>query len=82
MTKENPSKFIVAMLRPEGGQYNSCPYVIESNHPRFVAESRFDYGFLQIALAEGYNVLFVGNTIPSEAKRWEDGYQATNPPRR
>jgi hypothetical protein len=62
------------MLRPEGKPYNVCPYVIESNHPRFVAGSRFDYGFLGIALAEGYTILFVGNRIPSEAKKWEDGY--------
>lgn len=74
MVKEKPNKFIVAMNRPENGPYKSCPYVIESNHPRFVADSRFDFGFLQIALAEGYSILFVGNTIPSEAKRWSDGY--------
>ena len=70
---ETPSKFIVAMLRAETGMYSSCPYVLHSNHPRFVEGSRFDYGFLKIALAEGYTILFAGNVVPSEAKHWKDG---------
>jgi hypothetical protein len=28
--------------------------VIQSNHPRFVVDSRFDFGFLNIATEEGY----------------------------
>jgi len=30
--------------------------IIESNHPRFVVGSRFDFGFLQIASGEGYEI--------------------------
>ncbi len=33
------------------------PWVVRSNHPRFVPGTRFDYGFLQVALAQGYTVL-------------------------
>lgn len=34
-------------------------YVVESNHPRFVARSRFDFGFMQIATKEGYTILSI-----------------------
>ena len=60
---EKPIKFIVAMLRPEAGIYKAIPYVISSNHPRFSVGTRFDYGFLQMSLREGYTVTFIGNEI-------------------
>ena len=37
-------------------EYNKIPVVTKSNHPRFVVGKRLDYGFLQIALSEGYKV--------------------------
>jgi len=69
--QEQPIKFIIAMNRPETGPYGSCARVIASNHPRFVANSRFDYGFLGIALDQGYTVTFVGNYVPHLAAKWE-----------
>lgn len=33
------------------------PWVVCSTHERFVEGTRFDYGFLQIALRDGYEVL-------------------------
>ena len=32
------------------------PYVEKSSHPGFQAGCRFDYGFLKVALREGYEV--------------------------
>jgi hypothetical protein len=40
---------------PEWG-YGRAMRVVESRHPRFVVGSRFDYGFMQIANEEGYEV--------------------------
>lgn len=57
------SKFIVAQLERED-RTRAIPMVVFSNHHRFTAGTRFDYGFLQIALDEGYSVLFIGSEIP------------------
>ena len=35
---------------------NKIPRVIESNHPRFVNGTRLDWGFVQVALEDGYAV--------------------------
>lgn len=51
MVKDN-----VPPYKDEGG---IIPSVIYSNHPRFQLGCRFDYGFLQVALREGYNVLLL-----------------------
>lgn len=51
MVKDN-----VRPYRDEGG---IIPNVIYSNHPRFQPGCRFDYGFLQLALDEGYNILLL-----------------------
>ena len=46
-------KYIIARM-----QGLDVPKVIESTHPRFKADHRFDYGFLQVALFEDeYSVL-------------------------
>ena len=37
-------------------RHGFIPIVLESDHPRFVPGTRFDYGFLQIALDEGYDI--------------------------
>lgn len=38
------------------GPFPFIPYVVEGNHPRFKTGTRFDYGFLQVALQDGYQV--------------------------
>jgi len=43
--------------RPEKGFYGKAMIVIESDHERFVAGSRFDFGFFEIATAEGYTII-------------------------
>ncbi|HDZ86248.1 hypothetical protein LCGC14_0619390 [marine sediment metagenome] len=47
-------KFIVVQRRPEKSIYGSAMYVIASSHDRFTVDSRFDYGFMGIAVEEGY----------------------------
>lgn len=41
---------------PEGGIYDKEMRVVYSNHPRFITDSRFDFGFMKIAGDEGYIV--------------------------
>lgn len=38
------------------GDQHKIPWVVTSTHKRFIPGTRFDYGFLQIALSEGYEV--------------------------
>ena len=33
------------------------PRIIYSNHPTFLQGCRFDYGYLQVALEDGYNIM-------------------------
>lgn len=55
------SKIIVAKIVCEGTNREGAriynPYVIASTHPRYTPTKRFDYGFMQIALDEGYTVI-------------------------
>jgi hypothetical protein len=67
------ARFIVAQLEREDSMYGSIPVVVMSNHPRFVAGTRFDYGFLHISLDEGYSVYFIGRHFPERAAIWKDG---------
>ncbi len=57
-------KIIIAeMVRDNVQPYeewgNIIPSVVYSNHPRFQVGCRFNYGFLQVALGEGYDVLLL-----------------------
>lgn len=59
-----PEKVIVAQytedwVPPYAGHNGGIPVVIASNHPRFQPGNRFDYGFLQVALAQGYTVIIL-----------------------
>lgn len=48
-------KLIVVKWVPETGLgYDKAMRVVESNHPRFIVGSRFDFGFFKIATNEGY----------------------------
>ena len=49
-------KYIIAKINPESTVYGCCPYVVESTHGRFTNGTRFDYGFMQVALSQGYLV--------------------------
>lgn len=61
------NKIIVAEYRADtistyAGQ--GIPWVTLSNHPRFVPGTRLDFGFLRVALAQGYNVLLLTTGYP------------------
>ena len=65
-------KFIVVQSLLEGGTYRTAMRVIKSNHPRFSDGKRFDYGFMGIAVDEGYTI----TVLPSEEglnPQWKDG---------
>jgi hypothetical protein len=51
------NKTIVVKWVEENSMYKKAMRVIESNHPRFVIGSRFDYGFFNIATDEGYTII-------------------------
>lgn len=45
--------------------------VIQSDHPRFVEGTRLDWGFLSIALEQGYRLFLYGKDL----QKWsDDGY--------
>lgn len=45
--------------------YGKAMRVIESDHPRFVIGSRFDYGFFDIATNQGYKIV----SLPMDDKK-------------
>lgn len=54
------NKIIIAEMKQDRcGSYvdNFIPYAIFSKHERFTVGTRFDYGFLQVALEEGFMVI-------------------------
>ena len=49
-------EILVKWIYDKNIQYGKEMRVVESNHPRFVKGSRFDYGFFDIATDEGYTI--------------------------
>ena len=52
-------KFIVVQVLLEDDNFlpsKTTLKVVRSSHPRYADDTRFDYGFMQIALAEGYTI--------------------------
>lgn len=64
---ESEQRFIrcVWVVEREFG-YGKAMRVVASDHPRFVVGSRFDYGFLDIAVTEGYRVQI--DSVPPHVK--------------
>ena len=65
-------KYIVVQWQKEKSPYKKAMRVIKSNHPRFSDNTRFDFGFLDIASCEGYTI----TVLPSKEtidKRWKSG---------
>ena len=48
---------IVKWVKEDGCGYGKAMRVTESDHKIFVVGSRFDYGFFDIATAEGYTIV-------------------------
>lgn len=42
------------LLEPYGNMKNKVPVVIESDHPRLVEGTRLDWGFVEVAVEDGY----------------------------
>jgi len=59
MKIDKNEKLIICRMEKEGS--DCIPVVVHSNHPRFVPGHRFDYGFLRIALSEGYSVMIANH---------------------
>ena len=49
---------------PYAGHGGGISVVIASNHPRYTPGVRFDYGFLQVALAQGYTIIILPTGKP------------------
>jgi len=48
---------IVKWEKEEGLGYDAAMRVIVSDHERFTAGTRFDYGFFNVATREGYTII-------------------------
>ncbi len=48
---------VVKWVEEKDFGYGMAMRVIESDHPRFVVGSRFDFGFFNIATMEGYKII-------------------------
>lgn len=54
---------------------NRIPMVIESDHPRFVVGTRLDWGFVQVALDNGYTVVIEPDIINMTNCSHEKGFE-------
>ena len=68
-------KFIVVQWFKEDSIYKKQMRVMQSTHPRFVNGSRFDFGFMEIAIDEGFAITVLpSDEILDNGKTWKDGY--------
>ncbi len=69
--KSSLAKVIVAKMLPDTvPMYNgSCiPVVMASTHSQFPVGARFDWGFVQVALDEGYSLLILPQDKKTKSK--------------
>lgn len=52
-------------VEPYAASGDGIPVVEASTHPRFTAGTRFDYGFIQVALRDGYDIC-IRQLLPNE----------------
>ena len=48
---------VVQWVKEDQWGYGKAMRVVGSDHPRFTAGSRFDFGFFDIATDEGYQII-------------------------
>jgi len=53
------AQYVADWVEPYAECGEGIPLVIVSNHPEYTSGTRFDYGFLQVALAQGYSILIL-----------------------
>ncbi len=61
-------KYIQVKWHPENSNYGKAMIVCLSNHPRFKVGTRFDFGFMQIANEQGYEVDVLPLNEPTETQ--------------
>lgn len=49
----------VKWVKESGLGYDKAMMIIESDHQRFTKGSRFDFGFMRIAMDEGYSIISI-----------------------
>lgn len=47
----------VPSVKGRHSRYSYEMKVIKSNHPKYIAGSRFDFGFFSLATSEGYKII-------------------------
>lgn len=57
MRKKKNKVIIVKWVEETRSGYGKAMRVIESDHPRFTTDTRFDFGFFSIATDEGYTII-------------------------
>ena len=46
-------------VKPYSTEGNLIPVVLLSSHPDYGPETRFDYGYMQVALEQGYSIFLL-----------------------
>lgn len=62
---------IICGLRHDDPWGGTIPIVLESKHERFVRGTRFDYGFMQCSIDDGYYIKYTGIDIAPLRKKKE-----------
>jgi hypothetical protein len=67
MNKKIITEFKPDPRYPKGSFYKYRPVIVYSTHPKYRVGTRFDYGFMHIAIEAGYDVLLLGSSYkPAE----------------
>ena len=53
------AQYVSDWISPYIDEGAGIPVVVSSNHPKYQTGTRFDCGFLQVALAQGYTVIIL-----------------------
>jgi hypothetical protein len=75
-------KYIIAKMEPDwilpySKWKNNIPVVIEGNHPEYIKGTRFDWGFVQTAIDDGYEVTIIPAKINRTNCTHSDGFDRT-----
>ncbi len=66
--------YIVAVLKPDwvepyAKEGSLIPVVVASSHPKYTPGTRFDYGFMQTAIREGYSVMLLQEHVAMKLRK-------------
>lgn len=71
------AKMMKDTIEPYKSWGKKIPFVIESNHPGFIRGARLDWGFLQVAIEDGYTVTVEPFEINKSNCKHEKGFKKT-----